>query len=188
MEITPPSDSNETTETLDLTQPMEEDDHALLPGNSHETVDLSQSARVDLGDPPVFYPHVHEFLLGTEASSSRGDEPNQSAMLEPPFDNPQGWVRWHACWVETPAWWLELVKVPTPRDLIGSAKQMQASFQFPKAEFLRKGENDHTSPPAPYCIEWDTFLPQTEGNFASQDYTLRQLRVAVTTFTQSYQP
>ena len=97
-------------------------------------------------------------------------------MPKLPFDNPQEWVRWHAHQVETPAWWPELVKLPTPRDPISFAKWVQASFQFPKAKFLRKGENDHTSPPAPHCIEWDTFLPQTEGNFVSQDYRLRQAK------------
>ena len=149
----PSSDSNETTEMLYLNQPMEEDDCASLSSNSDETIDWSQSARGDLGDPPVLDPHVHEFLLETEASGSRGDEPNQSTMPKPHFDNPQEWVRWHACWVETPAWWPELVKVPTPRDPISFAKLVQASFQFPKAKFLKKGENDHTPPPAPYCIE-----------------------------------
>ena len=47
---------------------MEGDDCASLTGNSKETVDL--------GDPPVLDSHVHDFLLGTEASGSRGDKPN----------------------------------------------------------------------------------------------------------------
>ena len=84
----PSSDLNKTTQVLDLTQPMEEDDCASLSGNSDETVDWSQSAGGDLGDPPVLDPHMHEFLSGTEASSSTGDEPNPSAMPKPPFDNP----------------------------------------------------------------------------------------------------
>ena len=100
----PSSNLNETTEMLDLTQPMEEDDHASLSGNSVETVDWSQSARGDLGDPPGQDLHVCEFLLGTEAPSSRREEPNQSAMPELPYDNPQEWLRWHAHWPETPAW------------------------------------------------------------------------------------
>ena len=53
---------------------------------------------------------------------------------------------------------------------------MLASFQFPKAKYIRKRENDHTPPPAPHCIQWDAFLPQTEGDFASQDYRLKQPR------------
>ena len=61
---------------LDLTQLMEEDDHASLSGNSDETVDWSQSAGGDLGDPQVLDLHTCEFLLGTEASGSRGDEPD----------------------------------------------------------------------------------------------------------------
>ena len=72
----PSSDSNETTEVLDLTQPMEEDDHVSLSGSSDETVDWSQSARGDLGDPPVLDPHMCEFLSGTETPSGRGDEPD----------------------------------------------------------------------------------------------------------------
>ena len=121
----PSSDLNETTEMLDLTQPMEEGDHASLSDNSDETVDGSQSAR---GDLPVLDLHVHEFLLGTEASGGRGDEPNQSAMPKLSFDNPQERVRWNVCQVETLAWWPELVKVPTPRDPISFAKWVWASF------------------------------------------------------------
>ena len=75
---------------------MEGDDCASLSGNSDEIVDWSQSAGGDLGDPPVLDPHVQEFLSGTESSGSRGDEPNWSVMPEPPFDEPQEWVRWHA--------------------------------------------------------------------------------------------
>ena len=123
---------------------------------------------------PMCGSHMHKFLSGTEASGGKGDKPNQSPMPKPPFDNPQEWVRWHACWMETPAWWLEVVKVPTPRDLISFAKWVWASFLFPKAKFLREVENDHTTPPSPHCIEWDAFLPQTKGNFASQNYSLRQ--------------
>ena len=95
-------------------------------------------------------------------------------MPEPSFNNPKEWVRWHACWVETPAWWPELVKVPTQRDPISFAKWLQASFQFPKAKFFKTGGDDHTPLPAPYCMEWDAFLLQAKGNFASQDYRLRQ--------------
>ena len=101
-----------------------------------------------------------EFLSGTEASGSRGDESDQSTIPEPPFDDPQEWVRWYAYWVETPAWWPEVVDIPTPRDLISFARQVQASFQFPKAKFLGKKENDYTPPSAPHYIEWDAFLPQ----------------------------
>ena len=68
-----PSDS---TEMLDLTQPMEGDDCASLARSSDETVDWSQSVGRDLGDLPVLDPHMCEFLLGTEASGSRGDEPD----------------------------------------------------------------------------------------------------------------
>ena len=74
----PSSDSNWTAEMLDLTQPMEGDDCASLSSNSDETVDWSQSAGGDLGEPSVLDPHPHmqEFLLETEASGGRGDEPN----------------------------------------------------------------------------------------------------------------
>ena len=95
-------------------------------------------------------------------------------MPELPFDNPQEWVRWYACWVETPARWPELVEVPTPRDPINFAKLVWASFQFPKVKFLGEKENDYTLPPAPHCIEWDAFVPPTESNFTSWDYRLWQ--------------
>ena len=35
-------------------------------------------------------------------------------------------------------------------------------------------ENDSTLPPMPHCIEQDAFLPLGTGNFASQDYRMRQ--------------
>ena len=94
-------------------------------------------------------------------------------MPKLPLYDPWEWVKWCAHQVETPAWWPELVEVPTPRDPISYARQMQVSFQYPKAKFLGKGKNDYTPPLAHHCIEWDAFLPQTEGNFQSQDYRLR---------------
>ena len=63
---------------------------------------------------------------------------------------------------------------------------MWASFQFPGAKYLRTGENDQILPPEPHCIEWDAFLPQTEGNFVSQDYRLRQPRKTLA-FTKALQ-
>ena len=118
----PSSNWNETTETLDLTQPMEEDDHVSLSGNLDEMVDWSQLAAGDLGDPPVLDPHIREFLSKTESPGGRGDEPNWPMTPKPPFDDPKEWVRWCTYQVETPTWWLELVKVPTSRDLISFAK------------------------------------------------------------------
>ena len=54
---------------------MEDDDCASLARSSDETVDWCQSAGGDLGNLLVLDPHTSEFLLGTEASGSRGDEP-----------------------------------------------------------------------------------------------------------------
>ena len=72
-----PSPSSNSTEMLDLTKPVEDDDNsASLARSSVETVDWSQSAGWDLGNPPVLDPRVSEFLLGTEASGSRGDKPS----------------------------------------------------------------------------------------------------------------
>ena len=34
-------------------------------------------------------------------------------------------------------------------------------------------ENNYMPPPTPYCIEWDAF-PFGNGNFASQDYRMKQ--------------
>ena len=72
------SPSSDSTKMLDLTQSMEKHNCALLSGNSDQTVDWSQSARGDLGNPPVLDLHMKEFLLGTEASSSRGDKPEST--------------------------------------------------------------------------------------------------------------
>ena len=72
----PPSPSSASTETLDLTQYMEVNNHASFARSSDETVDWSQSAGGDLGNLLVLDPDMCEFLLGTEASGSRGDEPD----------------------------------------------------------------------------------------------------------------
>ena len=58
---------------LDLTQLMEEDEHASFSDNLDETVDCSQSAG---GDLPVLDPHICEFLSRMGASRGRGDEPH----------------------------------------------------------------------------------------------------------------
>ena len=47
----PSSDLDETTETVDLTQPVEGDNCFSLSGNLDEMVDWSQPARGYLGDP-----------------------------------------------------------------------------------------------------------------------------------------
>ena len=50
-----------------------------------------------------------------------------------------------------------------------------ASFQLAKVKCLTWGmENDYMPPPMPHCIEWDAFLPFGSGNFASQDYRMKQ--------------
>ena len=90
------------------------------------------------------------------------------------MEEPMGWVRWWASQVETLAWWLELVMVPTPRDPVSFGTCLQALFQFPKAKYFQGKQNDYTLPSAPHCIEWDAFLPQAEGDFVSLDYQLRQ--------------
>ena len=91
-----------------------------------------------------------------------------------PLEDPKEWVRWQAHHVETLAWWPELAMVPTPRDAIRFTKHLQASFQFPKVMYLWDEQNNYTLLPAPHWIEWDVFLPQAEGDFASKDYQLRQ--------------
>ena len=165
------NDSSGTAETVDMTQPMEEDDSSLLSGNSDDTVDWSQTMGGDLGNPPILDPHLSKFL--SEAGHSDGEDwPEQSETPEPPLDNPKEWEACWAHWVETPTLWPELVMVPTPRDPICFAKYMQALFQFPKVKYLWGEHNDYTLPPAPHCIEWDTFLPQAKGNFGGLDYWL----------------
>ena len=36
-----------------------------------------------------------------------------------------------------------------------------------------------TPSPTPHCIEWDAFLPFSDGNFASQDYRMSQPQKAL---------
>ena len=134
--------------------------------NSDEMVDWSQPAGGDLEDPPVLDPHIREFLSEIELHLVvEGMNLISLWPLSHPLMTPRsGWGGMPAKW-QIPTWWPELVKIPTSRDPISFAKWVWASFQFPKAKCLQKGENDHTPPPAPHCIEWDAFLPQSEGNY-----------------------
>ena len=171
----PSSDSDETTETVDLTQPMEGDDHFSLSSNLDETVDWSQSAGGDLWDPPVLDPHVWEFLSRTESPGGRGDEPHWPAMPKLQFHDPQAWVRWHAHWEETPTWWPELVAVPQKGDIQAFERRIRASFHMPKAcYYTTEGCNDYTVPPTLHCIKCDNHLPPPDPRFSTQDFHLKQ--------------
>ena len=92
----------------------------------------------DLGHPPELDPCMQEFLSGTGSSGGDRDESDQSLTPEPSFDDLWEWVRWHAHWVETLAWWPELQKVPTPRSPIDFAKRVWASFQLHKVKYLAR--------------------------------------------------
>ena len=59
----PSDDSSGTTETVDLTQPMERDDIS-LSGNSDDMVDCSQAMGEDLRNPPILDPDLSKFLSG----------------------------------------------------------------------------------------------------------------------------
>ena len=71
----------------------------------------------DLGHPPELDPCVTEFLSRTGLLGGGGDDSDQSSMPKPSFSDPQEWVRWHACGVETLTWWQELVAVPQRGDI-----------------------------------------------------------------------
>ena len=64
-----------------LTQPIEGYD--CLSGNSGKTVEWSQPARGNLGDPPVLDPHIQEFFSETDLPGGRGGEPIQSVTPKP---------------------------------------------------------------------------------------------------------
>ena len=76
----------------------------------------------NLGHPPDLNPLVQEFLYGTGSPDGGEDEPDQPLTPEPSFDDHCEWVRWCTCQVETLAWWLELQKVLTQRNIIEFAK------------------------------------------------------------------
>ena len=129
----------------------------------------------DLEHPSELDPLVQEFLSGTGSPRGEEDKPDQPLTPEPSLDSHCEWVRWHAHWVETLAWWPELQKLLTQRNIIEFAKQVWASFQLPKVKYLTLGlNNDHMPPPIPHCIEYDAYLPFGNGNFASQDYQMKQ--------------
>ena len=128
----PPScNSDETAETVDWSQPVEGGDCPPPCGDSDEmaeTVDWSQPTKEDLRDLPVLDSCVQEFLSGTGPPG--GDETDQSLTPEVPFDDPQEWVRWHAHWVETPAWWPEHHKVPMLSNPMDFAKRVGHPFSY----------------------------------------------------------
>ena len=65
-------------------------------------------------------------------------------------------------------------------DIPQFVRRVRASFQIPKARcHAKKMENDYSVPPAPYCIERDTFLPFNTLKFSSQDYHMKQPQKAL---------
>ena len=65
----------------------------------------------DIGLPPELDPCVQVFLSRTGSPGGDGNRSNSPSAPRPSYDDPQEWVSWHACQVETPDWWPELVKV-----------------------------------------------------------------------------
>ena len=167
--------SDKTAETVDLTQPVEGNDCLPLCDNSNETVDWSHLPQETSRDPPVLDPHVCEFLSGTGSPGSGGDEPDQSSMPKPSFHDPQEWVRWCTCWVETPTWWLELAAVPKKGDVWVFARRIQASFHMPKECYCTtNAENKYTVPPTPHCMRCNDYLPPPDIRFSTKDFHLKQ--------------
>ena len=105
------------------------------------------------------------------------DDPGQLEMPKPSPEDSNHWVLWHACWVETLAWWPELWRVPNQTDIPQFARQVQvwASFQMPKVRcHTKKMENDYSVLPTPQCIERDAFLPFSTMKCGVLDYHMKQ--------------
>ena len=135
----------------------------------------------DLGYPPKLDPQMQEFLSRVGVIYTGNENSDWSLTLELPLDDNNKWVMWYTCWVETPAWWPKLQRVPNQMDTIQFARQVSASFQLPKVMCLTlKTQNDYLVPPMPHCIERDTFLPFSTVSFGSQDYWMKQLHKTFT--------
>ena len=91
----------------------------------------------ELGHLPELDPHVQVFLSGAGAPYTIDDDDcDWCSMPEPPYDNSNEWVKWHAHQVETLAWWPELQRIPNQTDTVQFARWVWASFQMPKVRCL----------------------------------------------------
>ena len=89
-------------------------------------------------------------------SNSEGDV--EDYLLEPSVPAVETWLDWQACQLGTPAWWSELMAIPGIKDLQKLACKIQASFYIPKARMRTFMEQEYTVPPAPKCLNRNTFL------------------------------
>ena len=138
--------------------------------------DWSQPKLKDLGCPPELDPQVQEFLSG-EGLPCTGDKDDSDWSLtpEPLFKESNKCIFWHTCQVEMPAWWPELWRVPSQKDIPEFARQVWASFQMPRVRcHTEKMENDYLALPTPHCIKRDVFLPFSTVKSNGQDYHMKQ--------------
>ena len=118
----------------------------------------------DLGDLPELKGEVASFLQGSSEMSGNEDLP-----LEPPVSRPTDWVRWRAEECDLPTWWRELTAV-SGEDMERLAKEIRASFQFPRCRHkLDPKEAPYHAPPAPPSLHQQRFIPQVQSIYASQD-------------------
>ena len=91
-------------------------------------------------------------------------EPNSKGgtehyLPEPPISDVETWLEWQACQLTTPTWWLELRTILGVKDPEKLAHMIWASFSIPKVRMRAFPEQEYTAPPAPKCLNRNTFLP-----------------------------
>ena len=90
-------------------------------------------------------------------------EPNSEGnvedyLLEPSVSDMETWLEWQAQQLGTPAWWSELKAILGVENLQKLACKIRASFYIPKVRMRVFLEQEYTAPPAPKCLNRNTFL------------------------------
>ena len=104
-------------------------------------------------------------------------------LLEPPVSNVETWLELQAQQLGTPAWRPELKAIPGVNDPRKLAHQIWASFYIPEVRMRASLGQEYTRPPAPKCLNRNTFLPH---ELAYQDIC-QQLLLLMVAYMRSLQ-
>ena len=83
-----------------------------------------------------------------------------SCSMEPSVMDLDTWLEWKSQQLDSPTWWVELEAIPGTRDLHKFARKIRASFYIPEVQMRASLEEGYTTLPAPWCLNWNAFLPK----------------------------
>ena len=110
---------------------------------------------------------VASFLRGLPETS---EDDSKETPLEPPVLEFSWWVPWKAKRCKTPEWWPELSTVPRRDDSRKLAREVLASFRFPRwMQELGAKEATLQAPPAPPCLCRQKFMLPARSIYACRD-------------------